>query len=226
LSLNMPRIPDGDELNGQDLFPVFLKLKGKRCLVVGGGKVAYRKILDLLDCGADITAVAEDPNPECTEIAEQGKLTLLIRRFRPEDIEGISLVFAATGDDLVNVEISDLARSKGILANVVDDPEKCDFFSGSVVKRGHLQIAISTGGSSPSIAQKIRRELEERYSESYGDFIDAAGEMRKEILASGLTEERKRLSLQWLASEKAYTIFMNSGKATVWEEVRKILFSS
>jgi precorrin-2 dehydrogenase / sirohydrochlorin ferrochelatase len=211
---------------GRDLFPVFLKLEGKRCLVVGGGKVAYRKILDLLDCGADITAVAEDPIPECTEIAEKGKLTLLARCFRPEDIEGAFLVFAATDDDEVNAEVSDLARRKGILANIVDDPAKCDFFSGSVVKRGPLQIAISTGGSSPSISQKIRRELEERYSESYGEFIDTAGEIRKEILASGLTEERKRLSLQWLAGEEAYTVFINSGKATVWEEVRKILFSS
>ena len=221
----MPQILDGDDLNGQDLYPVFLKLRGKRCLVVGGGRVAYRKILDLLDCGADITAVAEEPIPECIDIAAKGELTLLVRRFRPEDIEGAFLVFAATDDDSVNAEVSALARCKGILVNVVDDPLKCDFFSGSVVKRGPLRIAVSTGGSSPLIAQKIRGELEEQYSESYGDFIETAGEMRKDILASGCTEERKSLSLHWLAGEEAYTIFKNSGKETVWEELKKILFS-
>jgi len=213
-------------VNDQDLYPVFLKLQGKRCLVVGGGGVAYRKIIDLLDCGADITVVAEEPIPECIDIAAKGSVKLLSRRFRPEDIEGAFLIFAATDDDVVNAEVAALARREGILVNAVDDPMQCDFLSGAVVKRGPLRIAVSTGGSSPLIARKIRCELEERYSESLGDFIHAVGEMRKDILAAGCTEERKSHTLKWLTGEDAFTLYLDSGKETLWEEVKKILFSS
>lgn len=207
------------------LYPLFLKLQGKRCLVIGGGGVAYRKILDLLDCGAVVTMVAEKPIQECYDIAQRGEIKLLSRSFRQEDIKGMFLIFAATDDGEVNAEIAILARREGILVNAVDDPAKCDFLSGSVVTRGPLRIAISTSGYSPLIAHKIRCELEGRYDETYGDFIHAVGEMRKEILASGCMDEKKTLSLNWLAREYAFTLFKTSGKEMVWEEVKKILYS-
>ncbi|MFA6472158.1 MAG: bifunctional precorrin-2 dehydrogenase/sirohydrochlorin ferrochelatase [Candidatus Latescibacterota bacterium] len=208
-----------------DLYPLFLKLHGKRCLVVGGGVVAYRKICDLLECGADVLMVAEKPIQECYTIAEKGEIKLLQRSFQQDDIKDMFLVFAATDDKEVNAEIAYLARREGILVNAVDDPAKCDFLSGSIVKRGPLKIAISTSGYSPLIAHKIRCELEERYDETYGDFIHSVGEMRKIILSSDCVDEKKKLSLDWLSGEHAFTLFKTSGKDIVWEEVEKILYS-
>ena len=208
-----------------DLYPLFLKLQGKRCLVVGGGGVAYRKICDLLDCGADVLMIAEKPIQECYDIAQKGKITLIQRSFRQEDIKGMFLVIAATDDKDVNAEIAALAQQNNILVNAVDNPEKCDFLSGSIVTRGPLKIAISTSGSSPLIAQKIRCELEEKYDETYGGFILSVGEIRKLILSSDCADEKKKLSLNWLSGEQAFIVYKTSGKNTVWEEVKKILYS-
>lgn len=212
-------------MNGRDLYPLFLKLQGKRCLIAGGGKVAYRKTLDLLECGADVTMIAEKPIRECCDLALKGDIKLFSRVFNKDDIIGMFLVFAATDDDEANAEIAALSKREGILVNVVDDPARCDFLSGSIVKRGPLRIAISTSGASPLIAQKIRCELEMRYDETYGDFIRTAGEIRERILSSGCTDEKKKLSLDWLAEANAFSIFKLSGKETVWAEVKKILFS-
>jgi precorrin-2 dehydrogenase / sirohydrochlorin ferrochelatase len=213
-------------VKSQDLYPLFLKLNERRCLVVGGGGVAYRKALDLIDCGAEITMIAEKPNPECVGIASEGDIKLLIRSFRKEDLKGMFLVFAATDDSAVNAEISAIARQEGVLVNAVDDPGQCDFLSGAIVKRGPLRIAISTSGSSPFIAQKIRNDLEKRYDRIYGSFIQVVGEMRKDILTFDCADEIKTRSLNWLACEDAFTLFKNSGKEMVWEEVKKILYSS
>jgi precorrin-2 dehydrogenase / sirohydrochlorin ferrochelatase len=215
----------GGDVGDWDLYPLFLKLRGKRCLIIGGGGVAYRKTLDLLECGADVTMVAEKPIKESYDLAQKGEIKLSSRVFRKEDIKGMFIVFAATDDNAVNAEIAALAQREGILVNVVDDPARCDFLSGSVVRRGPLRIAISTSGSSPLIAQKIRCELEKRYDETYGDFIHIAGEIRKNILSSGCMEDKIKLSLDWLAEENAFKLYKISGKEMVWAEVKKILYS-
>ena len=207
-------------------YPVFLAIEGKPCLVVGGGRVAHRKTLDLLECGASVTVVAESAAPEMTELAAQGKIRLLRRRAEPEDVSGTFLVFGATDDDGLNASICDAARAEGILVNAVDNPSSSDFTSGAVVKRGPLRIAISTSGCSPLIATSIRRELEERYGESFGAYIACAGELRTRILSLPCPLERKDEALRWIAGGSAFNLFLGSGREGVWNEVRKILFSS
>jgi precorrin-2 dehydrogenase/sirohydrochlorin ferrochelatase len=212
-------------VNASYPYPVFLQIEGKPCLVVGGGRIAYRKTLDLLECGATVTVVAETPAPEMTDLAAQGKIRLLRRRAEPGDVHGMFLVFAATDDDGVNASFAEHARAEGILVNAVDNPSTGNFTSGAVVKRGPLRIAVSTSGCSPLIASGIRRELEERYGESFGAYVAFAGELRAGILSEPCPKERKDEALGWIAGGAAFDLFLISGREGVWNRVREILFS-
>jgi precorrin-2 dehydrogenase / sirohydrochlorin ferrochelatase len=207
-------------------YPVFLRIDGRPCLVVGGGIVAHRKALDLLECGALVTVVAETPSPAMAALAESSAVRLIVRRVGPEDIRGAFLVFAATDDERVNAEIAGLAREAGILVNAADDPDRCDFILGAVVKRGPLRIAVSTSGCGPLIASGIRRELEEQYDEPFGSWVAAAGEIRARILAEPCPRVRKDEALQWVAGRSAHETFLESGSEGVWSKVRNILSSS
>lgn len=213
-------------MNPSRPYPVFLLIEGKPCLVAGGGKVAHRKTLDLLECGASVTVVAETPAPEMEELVSLGAIRLIPRRVEPDDVLGTILVFAATDDEGVNAAIAGYARARGILVNVVDNPAFCDFTTGAVVKRGPLRIAVSTSGCGPRIAAGIRRELEDRYGESFGEYVALAGELRTRILSEPCSKERKNEALRWLAGGAAYDRFLGSGKEAVWKEARTILFSS
>ncbi len=206
-------------------YPVFLRLAERSCLVVGGGKVAFRKALDLAESGAQVTVVAEAPSPGMEELAKQCRVVLERRPFEPDDLKGMFLVFAATDDRAVNASISELARTHGVLVNAVDDPDRCDFISGAVVKRGPLRIAVSTSGCCPAYAARVRREIEEQYDESRGEFLELAGEIRESVLAEEQNEERRKQVLSRLADEEMYTIYLRCGKERVWEEIRKIRFS-
>lgn len=209
------------------LLPVFLSVKRQSCVVIGGGKVALRKTKDLIEAGGRITVIAEKPLQEIVQLHEKEAVTLIKRRYKSDDIEGAFLVFAATDDFSLNSVISDEAKKNGILVNVVDCPELCSFYTGAVVKRGPLQIAVSTGGNCPAIAAELRRELEELYAEDYGDFIRSAGEWRKHILSlDSISDETKQKSLRWLAKKETYTLYSDSGKESVWEELKKIIYSS
>jgi len=186
--------------------------------------VAYRKACDLFDAGADITAIAENPSQEIVDLSESGRIRLKTKRFEPDDIENAFLVFAATDDRSVNALIAETAERNGALINVVDTPELCGFYSGAVVKRGPLKIAISTGGCSPGTAQQIRKELEDLYPESYCDFIEAAGEMRHYILSQeNIRPDEKKSALSWLSRKETRQLFFEDGKERVWEELKKLI---
>jgi len=172
-----------------------------------------------------VTIVAEAPSSEILNLAGNSLVTVNCRRFRPEDMEGAFLVFAATGDTGVNAEIAALARERNILVNAVDDPERCDFISGAVMKRGPLRIAVSTSGCGPLIASRIRDDIEKRYDESFGTYITLAGEIRDYILSKEVDEERKKMALALLADEKTCRIFLRHGKEKVWERILKMLTS-
>ena len=207
-------------------YPVFLKISGKSCVVVGGGKVALRKVNDLLEAGAKVTVVAEIPDPLIEDLSKKEEIKLFKRLFRPEDVENTFLVFAATDDNAVNAEIAEIAKKNGALVNAVDNPEHCDFFSGAVVKRGPLRIAVSTSGCCPGIAAGIRRELEENYDVSFADFLESAGEMRQFILSTtNITNDAKNRALQWLCDNETFKLYIESGKEKVWEELKKIISS-
>jgi len=213
-------------LNKHYSYPVFLNLSGRPCVVIGGGKVALRKVNDLIETGALVTVVAEKPDSLIEELSQRGTIKLLRSLFKPKDMENAFLVIAATDDNSVNSEIAERAHQKGILVNAVDNPGQCDFFSGAVLKRGPLRIAISTSGRCPGIAAYIRRELEKQYSGSLSDYIETAGEMRQYILsAEDLHADKKDNALKWLCAEETLTLFVHSGKEKVWEELKKIISS-
>ena len=207
-------------------YPIFLNMRDRQCVVVGGGNVALRKIMGLLEAGASVTVVAEKFDPLIMDLAKEEKIKLIKRHFKPQDIENAFIVFAATDDNAVNVEIAEIAREHGTLVNAVDNPVYCDFFSSAVMKRGPLRIAVSTSGLCPGIANCIRKELEELYDESYSDFIRNAGVMRHYILhRENITENQKNNALKWLYNKETFNLFVNSGKEKVWEELEKIISS-
>jgi precorrin-2 dehydrogenase/sirohydrochlorin ferrochelatase len=186
-----------------NLFPMFVKLEGKRVLVVGAGKVGEPKISGLLDTGARVRVVALEASEAVHAWANAGKITLDLRAFTADDLDGIFLVVAATSSRMLNASIYREAERRGVLCNVVDVPEYCDFYYGAVVRRGDLQIAISTNGQSPSLAQKLRQQLERQFGAGYAQWVAELGETRRLVLASDLDPQRKSDLLHSLASREA-----------------------
>jgi precorrin-2 dehydrogenase / sirohydrochlorin ferrochelatase len=196
------------------LFPMFLKLADRPCVVVGAGNVAASKIPALLDAGARVTMIAPRAIVDLERLAAKGKIHWIARAFQPGDLAGIFLVIAATSDSPVNRAVFLEAQRLGILCNAVDDPPHCDFYFPAIVRRGDLQIAISTSGQSPALAQRLRRELAEALDESAGDRVRSLGEIRREIIATQPpSEERKQLLLDLAYSERFRLIRRESPKA-------------
>ena len=187
-----------------NLFPMFLKLEGRQCLVVGAGKVGEPKIGGLLETGARIRVVALDASPTVREWARTGKIDLELRPFVADDLDSAFLAIVATNSRSLNERSYHEAQRRHVLCNVVDVPGLCDFFYPAVVRRGDLQIAVSTAGQSPSLAQKLRQQLEKQFGPGYGSWVAELGETRKLILASDLDKERKLDLLHSLASKEAF----------------------
>jgi precorrin-2 dehydrogenase / sirohydrochlorin ferrochelatase len=186
------------------LFPMFVKLDGRHVLVVGAGRVGEPKIRGLLSTGAKIRVVAHEASEVVRQWARDGEIALEERGFVLSDLDDVFLVVVATSSRDVNELIFLEAQSRRILCNVVDVPEQCDFYYPAVVQRGDLQIAISTSGQSPSLAQKIRQQLERQFGPGYAHWVAELGETRRKVLASNLDPERKRSLLQSLASVEAF----------------------
>lgn len=162
-----------------DFFPIFLDLKGKRCLVVGAGEIASGKAAQLLKYGAKLTIVAPDVSDHVRAWADNGEIILLHRPFEPSDLDGQILVVGSTNDPEVNKRVYEEATARGIWANIVDVPELCSFIYGAIVERGDLQIAISTSGKSPAFASHLRKQLESQFGEQYAEYLKILAEARK-----------------------------------------------
>jgi precorrin-2 dehydrogenase/sirohydrochlorin ferrochelatase len=186
------------------LFPMFMKLTGRQCLVVGAGRVGEPKIGGLIDTGARIHVVAIEASEQVYQWARAGKIELEIRAFSPRDLDVKFLAIVATASEQLNKLIYEEAKRRGVLCNVVDVPELCDFFYPAVVRRGDLQIAISTAGQSPSLAQRLRQQLERQFGPGYTEWVAQLGETRRLILASPLDKECKWELLHSLASREAF----------------------
>ena len=199
------------------LFPMFVKLQGRSVLVVGGGAIGESKIHGLLDTAGNLRVIALDATERVHEWAQSGELSLEIRPFRPNDLDGVFLVVVATSSRELNQQIFDAAQARGILCNVVDVPDQCDFFYPAVVKRGDLQIAISTAGQSPSLAKKLRQQLEKQFGPGYSDWLKELGETRRLVLSSDLDASRKRELLSSLASREAFEAIIERELAPVME---------
>lgn len=185
------------------LFPMFIKLNGRSCLVVGAGKVGEPKIAGLLETGARIRVVAIEAIAAVRDWAREGKIELELRPYRTSDLDDAFLAVVATSSRALNQRVYKEAQARRVLCNVVDVPDLCDFFYPSIVRRGDLQIAVSTSGQSPSLAQKIRQQLEKQFGPGYAAWVTDLGETRRFILASELDREQKLELLHSLASREA-----------------------
>jgi precorrin-2 dehydrogenase/sirohydrochlorin ferrochelatase len=193
------------------LFPMFMKLEGRPCLVVGAGVIGEPKIGSLLTSGASLRVIAPQVSPAVAEWARAGAIVWEAREFKVTDLDGVFLVIAATSSREVNGAIFHEARQRNILCNVVDDPEYCDFYYPAVVRRGDLQLAISTNGHSPALAQRIRRELEIQFGPEYGEWLEELGKIRQQLFASGMNPDERRRLLHELASREAFERMQSAG---------------
>jgi precorrin-2 dehydrogenase/sirohydrochlorin ferrochelatase len=164
-------------------YPVNLNLKNRRCLVVGGGAVAERKVETLLEFGAAVVVVAPVLTPQLRDLADGGSIEYVPGTYELSALDDAFLAVAATDDRETNRAVSEDAQRRGILVNVVDDPDLCTFFVPAVVRRGDLVISVSTSGKSPAMARRIREQLEAQFVPEYGELADLLGELREEVKA-------------------------------------------
>jgi precorrin-2 dehydrogenase / sirohydrochlorin ferrochelatase len=186
------------------LFPIFLKLTSRPCTVIGAGKLAESKIESLLAANARVTVIAPHANERITALGDAGEITLHLREYKTGDLSSSGtaqfLVVAATDNPSVNRAVFAEAEANGVLINAVDDPPFCDFYFPSVVRRGDLQIAISTAGHSPALAQRLRKEINELLPLDTGDWLTELGNVRREVLAMEPLNEARNQLLHTLAS--------------------------
>ena len=164
-------------------YPVNLDMTNKRCVVVGGGEIAERKVERLLECGAQVTVVSKSLTPVLKARKKTGQMDHIDRDYEDQALDGAFMVIGATDRNDVNERISKEAMARGLLVNIVDDPDRCNFILPSLVQQGDLSIAISTGGKSPALAKKLRKELEKQYGPEYQTLLVIMGILRKRILA-------------------------------------------
>jgi len=191
------------------LFPVFLKAKGRRCLVVGGGGIAEEKIRGLMNVEMDVTVVAPSVTPTIATWTQEQKLRWACRDFQEADVKKKFMVIAATNNLTLNARVHRAATDCGALCNSVDDPEHCDFYYPAVVRRGALRIAISTGGKSPALARRLREELEQRYSAEYETWVDELGLIRQDLMARRMHPEFRRWLLYECVDDAAFQQFLH-----------------
>lgn len=194
-------------------YPIFLNLVGMSCVVIGAGRVAERKTAALLARGAQVKVISPVWNEQFTDWKDEQVITLLPRRFQPDDLKEAGLVIAATDDPAVNLQVY---QSRGIhqWINVVDRPDLCTFTVPAVLERGALQIAITTGGHSPGFAGKLKEKLAQQIGKEYADHVEFLGELRREILATVPHLEERRRMLARLVEDDLLHMTLNAQ----WEE--------
>jgi precorrin-2 dehydrogenase/sirohydrochlorin ferrochelatase len=195
-------------------YPILVDLQGKNALVVGGGKVAQRKIETLLEHGATVQVVARDLTEELERLRTGKRIEFLGFEF---------LVIAATDDASLNRRVSQAAQHRGLLVNAVDQPADCNFIVPSVLSRGDLLIAVSTSGKSPAFARKVRVELEQHFGEEYGFFLNLMGNLRKEILRLGLSQEENKTAFEELVHSDLLPAIRQKKWDLVSEIIEKVL---
>lgn len=179
-------------------YPIGLQIEGRRCLVIGGGKVAERKAQGLLASGATVVVISPDLTEAMAKLQAEGAITWEARHYQPDDVAGFFLVMAATDDPLVQDQVLADAERHRVLLNVADVPEKCHFILPALVKRGALSLAISTGGKSPALAKKLRQELEAQFGHEYELLTEVLGRLRPYVLQWNLPQAENEKIFQGL----------------------------
>ncbi len=184
------------------LFPIFVKLTGRRAVVVGAGNIAASKIVSLREAGALVTVIAPEALPEIQELAAAGEIEWLQRAYKNNDLDGVFIAVAGTATPEVNRAVFAEAQAREILCNAVDDPPFCDFYFPSIVKRGDLQIAISTAGESPALAMRLRKEINAALPADGAEWLMELGRLRREVLAMEPQSESRKALLHQLAERQ------------------------
>jgi len=217
----------GEDVYGtKHLFPIFLDLQGRECLVVGGGDVALRKVKSLLQCGARVKVVAPEMASGVQTLAGEPGLTMIRKGFEETDLDGVFMVFCATDQDEVNASIARLCERRGILVNVVDKPEECTFIVPSVLRRGPLSIAVSTGGNSPLWARRVRELLESVITDEYGEFTEMLGAAR-DLVKKTYPDDiaRRQQVFQSLVDSDIFQLLRSGQKEKAKERMEQCIFS-
>lgn len=196
-------------------YPAFLDLDRKPCLVVGGGAVAERKVETLLKSGARVTVVSPAITARLRSLASSGEITHARRGYHAGDIDGMALVVTAAGPRDVNRRVAEDAAAAGVLVNSVDDPANCSFVVPSIVERGGLTIAISTGGAAPALARRLRQELEEVCGPEYAVVVEIMGAVRRRLLRAGTGRADKDRALTALAASPLAELIRRGDRAGI-----------
>lgn len=211
------------------LYPVFLSIKDQKCLVIGGGTVAERKVASLLECGAKVKVVAPEITPELKKRILAKDVEYEQRLYETEDLDGLtvgrSLIFVATNDPAVNQQVHREGINRGFLVNVVDDPPHCSFYVPSMIRRGALCVAISTAGKSPMLARKIREKLEGEFGPEYAEYLEVLGDCRQEVLRRIPEEKERRRIFEQLVDSDLLEMIRNKQTEQVKERVSQCLSS-
>lgn len=166
------------------LYPINLDIKKKRCLVIGGGEVALRKVKTLLDCFAKVTVISPQIHTELQKLAKSKHIQIVKRKYQSQDLKNVFLVIGATNDNKVNRKIADDAKEKQILVNIVDVPNLCNFQVPASIRRGALMLTVSTNGKNPALTKFLRKKLEEQFGPEYGDYLEFLSEWRTKLIKS------------------------------------------
>ncbi|HSV26357.1 MAG TPA: bifunctional precorrin-2 dehydrogenase/sirohydrochlorin ferrochelatase [Sedimentisphaerales bacterium] len=198
-------------------YPIFLELKGRRVLLVGAGAVAQRKAITFLEAGARLVVVAEKVDPNFEAMCISSKVELIIARYSEEYIRDATLVIAATNNRKVNEQIYRDCQKQQILCNSVDEPERCDFFTPAVLRRGRLQIAIGTDGACPAYAGHLRNMLEEVILDAHGRFLDELEIARSKVMQRIADEKQRKAVMGRLVEDASFEVFVKHGSAA-WQK--------
>jgi len=203
-------------------YPIFLDIKGKNCLVVGGGPVGIRKAVTLEKCGATVKLISDRFSTGFDEL-QKTSICLVKKRYEKEDVKGMFLVFAATDNEDLNQQIKDDSLEFNILCNMADAPGKSDFLLPSTVDRGNLILAVSTSGSSPAMAKKIRKDLEYQFGPEYGKLLQLMGNIRKRFLSSGHDPDENKAIFYTLIDKNLLELIQANDEIKINAVLREVL---
>jgi precorrin-2 dehydrogenase/sirohydrochlorin ferrochelatase len=196
-------------------YPANLNIEHRKCLVVGGGPVAFRKARMLMDCGAEVTVVSKDFCAEFQQFNEMSSISLVQRQYFSSDLDEKLLVIGATDDSELNRRISADAEKKNMLCNIADVPDICNFILPSVIRRGDLVISVSTSGKSPAFAKHLRKELETNFGDEYARFLDLMGAIRKKLLQIEHAPEAHKPIFERLIQSGLLSMIKNNQKEAI-----------
>ncbi|MFO7556031.1 MAG: bifunctional precorrin-2 dehydrogenase/sirohydrochlorin ferrochelatase [Desulfobacterales bacterium] len=204
-------------------YPVYLDIQKRNCLVVGGGSVGTRKVMMMLACGANVTVVSPVATEKLRELFNNGAAELKERPFKISDLDGQFLVIGATDNQDLNRRIHAEAERRGLLCNIADRPEACNFILPSIVNRGDLIIAISTSGKSPAFAKKLRKHLEKEFGDEYAQFLNLMGAIRKKLLSQDHEPEAHKHLFEQLIERDLVQMIKEDDKDSVNSLLHEIL---